>query len=231
MFGRNSSSRLPSIDTTEPSELLSSALEKYAKTAERNRKYADAKLSTKPSPIKPGDQVLIKTQKINKLSPLYKPEKLTVTARKGSWVVCTDNKGKEIARNISFLKLMNIPPDITEETAHENPLISEDESNHSSQETEQESDLEDYTIDFSLNQPPSPTVIKKSPAEAQPNITPPSGTSPRTPQGTKHHVKVASEKKAKSRRRPIIDYREARPYNRKSRVATPESAPAERQDP
>ena len=87
MFGRNQSSRLPSINMSQPTPIIKSALKKYAETTEKNREYADEKLCTKPSNIKVGDKVLLKAKKVNKLSPIYSPEILTVVARNKSWVL------------------------------------------------------------------------------------------------------------------------------------------------
>ncbi len=107
MFGRNMSSRLPSGSTSNLTPLLESALDKYKDTAERNQTYADRKLSTKPSSMKVGDSVLVKANKINKLSPLYNPDKHTVIARNKSWILSqTDSTGKKVSRNISFLRML-----------------------------------------------------------------------------------------------------------------------------
>ena len=111
MFGRNLTSRLPTEETTKPTPLLVSALEKYKVTAEKNRVYTDKKICTKPSTMKEGDQVLVRADRKNKLSPHYKPERHTVMVRDKSWVMAKSNlTGKEIKRNISFLKLLK--PDV-----------------------------------------------------------------------------------------------------------------------
>lgn len=111
MFGRNLTSRLPTCETTKPTPLLESALEKYKVTAEKNRVYTDKKLCTKPSPMKEGDQVLVRADRKNKLSPLYKPDKHTVMVRDKSWIMVKSNvTGKTANRNISFLKILK--PDV-----------------------------------------------------------------------------------------------------------------------
>jgi len=122
MFGRNLSSRLPSAETQERTPQLETALVNYELMAEKNRKYADRKLSTKPSPLKAGDTVLVKAEKKNKLSPLYKPEKHTVMVRDNSWVVTKSNvTGKKVTRNISMLKLL--PDVIVEDSVNDEPEV------------------------------------------------------------------------------------------------------------
>ena len=143
MFGRNVSSRLPSVETQSPSATLEAAVNNYAKSAEKNRIYGDKKLNTKPSIIKPGDSVLVRQPKINKLT--YKPEKLKVVARNGSWVLAKGIDGHKIERNVSFFKLLPeseqvVPaakpqdPESNESSPSPSPLPSSSETSNSENE-------------------------------------------------------------------------------------------------
>ena len=131
MFGRNVTSRLPS-GTAPKSATLDAALTNYANAARSNRLYADKKLNTKPSALKPGDLVMVKQPKVNKLTPPYKPEKLVVVARDKSWVMAKGPDGNSVERNISFFKLL--PPDPPAQVEVEMPRLSNDESEGSSSE-------------------------------------------------------------------------------------------------
>ena len=67
--------------------------------------YADSKLGTKPSKLKPGDTVLLRQPKKNKLSTLFNPEPLVVKKKKGSMVTASDIL-KSITQNSSMFKVI-----------------------------------------------------------------------------------------------------------------------------
>ena len=73
---------------------------------------ADSKLGTKPSDIKPGDTVLARQPKKNKLSTPFNPEPLVVEEKKISMVTASDGF-KSITRNSSMFKV--IPPNLKAE--------------------------------------------------------------------------------------------------------------------
>ena len=54
--------------------------------------------------LKVGDTVLMRQKKENKLTPSFKPEKLTVTGVKGSSVEATNQRVAEVFRDASFYK-------------------------------------------------------------------------------------------------------------------------------
>lgn len=65
--------------------------------------YADTRRNTKTSTIKPGDSVLVKQPKTNKLTPPYNPKPYTITEKKGTML--TAQRGSHrIVRNSSFFK-------------------------------------------------------------------------------------------------------------------------------
>ena len=67
--------------------------------------YTDAKRHTKPCYMKPGDTVLVKQKRQNKLTPPFSPDPYEITARKGSMV--TAQRGDHtITRNSSHFKVM-----------------------------------------------------------------------------------------------------------------------------
>ena len=153
MFARNVSSRLPNGITPAKSVALETALTNYANASEANRLYADKKLNTKPSLMKPGDLVLVKQPKVNKLTAPYKPEKLVVVARDKSWILAKSPSGHTVERNISFFKLL--PPDPPELPEEEVTTLSDEESPLTDQSIEQDVSLAElsesdggHTIEF-----------------------------------------------------------------------------------
>ncbi len=135
MFGRNISSRLPETNEARSIQAehdLETAIGNSSKAADKNRAYGNKKLSTKISTIKPGDTVLVKQRKVNKLTSPYSTNKLTVVSRNGSWIVSKDRDGKEISRNISFFKLW-LPPD--------NPAPQQDVPKEDEEEVQSDDDL------------------------------------------------------------------------------------------
>lgn len=77
MFGREVAFAL----SRKISQLLKTALVNSSEEAEKNRQYADDKLHTAQSTLKPGDRVLVRKTRVNKLTPTYNPTQLTVMAR------------------------------------------------------------------------------------------------------------------------------------------------------
>lgn len=73
------------------------------KSAMKN--YADKKGSAKENLIKPGDVVLVKQPKKNKLSTPFNPSPLVVEKKKGT-MVTAHNKSKSVTRNSSQFKLI-----------------------------------------------------------------------------------------------------------------------------
>ena len=115
--GRKLKTTLPEVS---PAPARQHTLQETRKTmAERDaeqkskiKAYADLKLGTKSSGIKPGDTVLVRQPKKNKLSSPYSPEPLVVEERKGSMVTASDGL-KSITRNSSMFKI--IPKNLTAE--------------------------------------------------------------------------------------------------------------------
>ena len=108
--GRKLKTTLPEVS---PASARQNAMQETRKTmAERDaeqkakiKAYADSKLGTKPSDIKPGDTVLVRQPKKNKLSTPFNPEPFVVQAKKGSMVTASDGF-KSITRNSSMFKII-----------------------------------------------------------------------------------------------------------------------------
>ena len=108
--GRKLKTTLPEIVSTQPEqhtpqELHKRLTERDAEQKEKIKAYADKKLRVRPSDIKPGDTVLVRQQKKNKLSTPYRPEPLVVEEKKGSMVTASDGL-KSITRNSSMFKVI-----------------------------------------------------------------------------------------------------------------------------
>ena len=80
--------------------------ERDAEQKSKIKAYAESKLGTKPSDIKPGDTVLVRQPKKNKLSTPFNPEPLVVEEKKGSMVTASDGF-KSITRNSSMFKVIS----------------------------------------------------------------------------------------------------------------------------
>jgi len=78
-----------------------------------NKSYYDQRHGAKASPLKVGDQVLVKQKRHNKLSTPYDPKPLVITGRKGSMV--TAARGNyAITRNTSHFKQLARRPGQTD---------------------------------------------------------------------------------------------------------------------
>ena len=104
MTGRKMRFELPEHPATIPKghETLHSRLKANDSTSKLKMKdYADEKHHTKPSTLTPGDHVLVKQPKTNKLSTPFNPSPLTITQTKGSMITAT-NGSRRVVRNSSF---------------------------------------------------------------------------------------------------------------------------------
>ena len=104
MTGRKMRCGLPEHPATIPKghETLHSRLKTNDSTIKLKIKdYADEKRHTKPSTLTPGDHVLVKQPKTNKLSTPFNPNPLIVTQTKGSMITAT-NGSRRVVRNSSF---------------------------------------------------------------------------------------------------------------------------------
>ena len=106
--------------TPNPSPLHSKIAQNDYMSKTKMCEYTDAKRRTKPCHMKPGDTVLVKQKRQNKLTPPFSPDPYEITARKGSMV--TAQRGNHtITRNSSHFKVMreSAPPPSTPRQAEE----------------------------------------------------------------------------------------------------------------
>ena len=117
LFGKgNTSSRLfPSIreETNWESKIKSNDFNAKLKMKNQGNKLKSISLKE----IKIGDQVFVQQNQTTKLTPLYDPRYLTVVQVKGNMITAQDNNKKEICRNRSFFKKIEMK---TEESKKKN---------------------------------------------------------------------------------------------------------------
>ncbi len=92
--------RLPEY-TVQPDD--SQIREQNADSKMKAKQYTDKKRCARESTISPGDTVLVKQRKHNKLSSHYNPEPATVLEKKGSMVTVSVGD-KRITRDASHFK-------------------------------------------------------------------------------------------------------------------------------
>ncbi len=108
--GRKLKITLPEVSPTQArqhtlQEIRKTMAERDAEQKSKIKAYADSKLGTKPSNIKPKDTVLVRQPKENKLTTPFNPEPLVVEEKKGSMVTAS-NGFKSITRNSSMFKII-----------------------------------------------------------------------------------------------------------------------------
>ena len=122
--GRKLKTALPEVSPAPARQQTRKIMaERDAEQKSKIKAYADSKLGTKPSDIKPGDTVLVRQPKKNKLSTLFNPEPLVVKEKKGSMVTASDGL-KSITRNSSMFKV--IPPNLKAEEDRREQEVLED---------------------------------------------------------------------------------------------------------
>ena len=98
----------------------------HMSTRQRMSSYANQKRHTKPSDLQPGDHVLVKQKRENKLTPPFSPKPFIVTTKHGSMITAHRKNGTSIVRNSShFRKLSGIPPRTMEDTDEDEPSDSD----------------------------------------------------------------------------------------------------------
>ena len=90
---------------------------------QKMKDYADTKRHAKPSDLIPGDHVLVKQPKTNKLKPLFNPEPHSIVEKTGS-MITAKSKSHRIGRNSSHFRRIpkHVPvPEKEEEEEFLNP--------------------------------------------------------------------------------------------------------------
>ena len=90
---------------------------------QKMKDYADTKRHAKPSDLIPGDHVLVKQPKTNKLKPLFNPEPYIIVQKKDN-MITAKSKSHHIVRNSSHFRRIpkHVPiPEEEEEEEFVNP--------------------------------------------------------------------------------------------------------------
>ena len=104
MFGREIKSKLPEL-RPDQSVVNEEIRDRDWGNKLTQKAYVDDKRGAVPSPIIPGDQVLLKnTKSTGKLAPNFEPEPYTVLAKEGSQVTVQSSEGVVYNRDTSFCK-------------------------------------------------------------------------------------------------------------------------------
>ncbi|KAK3731996.1 hypothetical protein QZH41_005497 [Actinostola sp. cb2023] len=114
LFGREIRTKVPQLPSKETSEVLRAALQFDKERKQHMKEYADKKRGLTPSTIQEGDQVLLKLERDNKLTPAFDPDPYTVIERKGASVVLQREEGYTLMRNVSAVKKVYIQENLTE---------------------------------------------------------------------------------------------------------------------
>ena len=117
LFGRKMRTKLPELkgESTE-SEMRDRDGEMKAKA----KWYADKKRNAQESDLAPGDQVLVKQERKNKLSTPFAPEPYDVVTKTGNSVVVESPEGVQLMRNTTHVKKYEETSQNPEETT---PLL------------------------------------------------------------------------------------------------------------
>lgn len=115
LFQRKVYTKIPSFTHTVSNSSDSEVRAKDSKAKAKMKSHADSHCRATPHTLTPGDTVLHRQPKHNKLTTPYNSKPYTVTKAKGSMITAA-RKGHSIVRNASFFKkispeILDIPPD------------------------------------------------------------------------------------------------------------------------
>lgn len=101
MFRRSIRTKMPSLT---PSVSDPEVRARDATSKQKGKEYADKRRKAAPRNFSPGDQVLLRQEKNNKLSTCFEHTPYTVVFQKGNSVVLRSSKGQVIQRNVAHMK-------------------------------------------------------------------------------------------------------------------------------
>ncbi|XP_062577717.1 uncharacterized protein K02A2.6-like [Saccostrea cucullata] len=142
LLGRKLKTRIPEII---PSSKNTEISRKDQKEKEKMKRYADIRRGALDHKLQPGDKVLVKQQKQDKLSTPYSPEPYEVVKQKGS-MITAKNDNKEVTRNASFFKKINEherSAEVTDDSSDE-LITAQPEPRRSTRERRPPAHLKDY---------------------------------------------------------------------------------------
>lgn len=105
--GRKMNIGFPEIPRSEPISIPVRMSQNDTVSKFKMKEYADQRRHTAPSTLTPGDKVLVKQRRLDKLTPPYSPDTYTVVEKRGSMVVA-DRNGHTITRNSSQFRPVNV---------------------------------------------------------------------------------------------------------------------------
>ena len=103
LFGSNINIKIPRMTNSHGLLTFSPVILK-----EKMKAYADNKNDVRPSGLKLGDRVLLKSNQILKSCPPFDKEPYCITAKNGSMVTATNDNGRTVTRNSSFFKKLDL---------------------------------------------------------------------------------------------------------------------------
>ena len=102
LFNREIRSKIPELGNSWHSD--SEARDKDAEATQERTYYTDEKRRARESDLEPGDLVLLKQRKENKLSTTYGALPYTVSKKHGNEVVVSSPEGVNVRRNVADVK-------------------------------------------------------------------------------------------------------------------------------
>ena len=102
LFNREIRTKIPELENSRYSD--SEARDKDAEMKQKRTDYADEKRRARESDLEPGDLVLLKQRKENKLSTTYGTLPYTVNKKHGNEVVISSPEGVHVRRNVADVK-------------------------------------------------------------------------------------------------------------------------------
>ena len=101
LFGRKMRTKLPELRE----EVIATEMrDRDSGMKAKAKVYADNKRNTKPSDVSPGDKVLVKQERQNKLSIPCAPEPHEVVTKTGNSVIIESPEGVQLKRNTTHVK-------------------------------------------------------------------------------------------------------------------------------
>ncbi|PFX31744.1 hypothetical protein AWC38_SpisGene3418 [Stylophora pistillata] len=121
LFNREIRSKIPELGNSRYSD--SEARDKDAEMKQERTDYADGKRRARESELEPGDLVLLKQKKENKLSTSYGPLPYTISKKHGNKVIISSPKEVNMRRNVA-----NVKKYLREDTTADEEVAEDDSS-------------------------------------------------------------------------------------------------------
>lgn len=121
LFRRKVRTKLPEF---REDRVASEVQEREGEMRAKAKLYADKKRHTEYLNLVPGDRVLLKQEKQNKLSTPFAPEPYDVVRRNGSSIIIKSPEGVQLKRNTAHLKMFEESPLVPSRTV--SPPVKED---------------------------------------------------------------------------------------------------------